>query len=409
MTTTVTCVPLLDLQAQYAPIREEILAAITAVCDSQRFIGGAEIDALERELAAMLQVKAAIGVSSGTDALLAALMALNIGPGDEVVTTTYSFFATAGTIWRVGARPVLVDIDPVTYNIDPDAVALAITPRTRAILPVHLYGQSAEMDPIVETASRHGLAVIEDAAQAIGALYRGRPVGGIGTIGCFSFFPSKNLGAFGDGGLMTSEDEALAQRLRLMRNHGAELKYFHKFVGGNFRLDALQAAVLRIKAKHLPAWTEARRRNAARYRRLFEQAGLSERGASGAGAPPIGLPVEVPNRYHIYNQFVVRVRDKSEAEGGRRQAGGSRREAEGGSPRDRLRAHLEARGIGVEIYYPVPFHLQECFASLGYREGDFPEAEKAARETLALPIYGELTEAQQRYVVEAIAEFVKGL
>jgi dTDP-4-amino-4,6-dideoxygalactose transaminase len=397
MTTIPTSVPLLDLHAQYAPIREEILAAITAVCDSQRFIGGAEIDALERELAAMLQVKAAIGVSSGTDALLAALMALNIGPGDEVVTTTYSFFATAGTIWRVGARPVLVDIDPVTYNIDPDAVARAITPRTRAILPVHLYGQSAEMDPIVETASRHGLAVIEDAAQAIGALYRGRPVGGIGTIGCFSFFPSKNLGAFGDGGLMTSEDEALAQRLRLMRNHGAEPKYFHKFVGGNFRLDALQAAVLRIKAKHLPAWTEARRRNAARYRRLFEQAGLSERGASGAGVPPIGLPVEVSNRYHIYNQFVVRVPDKTEAAGGRR-------EAEGGSPRDRLRAHLEARGIGVEIYYPVPFHLQECFASLGYREGDFPEAEKAARETLALPIYGELTEAQQRYVVEAIAE-----
>src|SRR5512133_2978962 len=265
MTATVTSVPLLDLKAQYAPIRDEILAAMARVCDSQRFIGGPEIDALESELAAMLQVKTAIGVSSGTDALLAALMALGIGAGDEVVTTTYSFFATAGTIWRLGARPVLVDIDPVTFNLDPDAVARALTPRTRAILPVHLYGQAAEMDPIVEIARARGIAVIEDAAQAIGALYGGRPVGGIGTIGCFSFFPSKNLGAFGDGGLLTTNDEALGHRLRLMRNHGAEPKYFHKFVGGNFRLDALQAAVLRIKAKHLADWTEARRRNAARY------------------------------------------------------------------------------------------------------------------------------------------------
>jgi dTDP-4-amino-4,6-dideoxygalactose transaminase len=246
----------------------------------------------------MLQVKAAVAVSSGTDALLASLMALNIGPGDEVVTTTYSFFATAGTIWRVGARPVLVDIDPVTYNIDPDAVARAMTARTRAILPVHLYGQSAEMDPILEIARAHGVAIIEDAAQAIGALYKGRPVGGIGTIGCFSFFPSKNLGAFGDGGLVTTSDEALGHRLRLMRNHGAEPKYFHKFVGGNFRLDALQAAVLRIKARHLPAWTEARRRNAARYVQLFHDSGLEGR---------VTLPVEAPDRHHIYNQFIIRV------------------------------------------------------------------------------------------------------
>jgi len=405
MTTTVTSVPLLDLQAQYAPIRDEILAAISTVCDSQRFIGGPEIDALERELAAMLQVQAAIGVSSGTDALLAALMALNIGPGDEVVTTTYSFFATAGTIWRVGARPVLVDIDPLTCNIDPEAAARAITPRTRAILPVHLYGQSAEMDPIVEIASRHGVAIIEDAAQAIGARYKGRPVGGIGTIGCFSFFPSKNLGAFGDGGLLTTNDEALAHRLRLMRNHGAEPKYFHKFVGGNFRLDALQAAVLRIKVKHLPAWTEARRRNAARYRQLFDEAGLSQAPASGgrAGVPAIGLPVEVPNRHHIYNQFIVRV---PEGQVGQVGQVGRVGQSQGGSTRDRLRAHLEARRIGVEIYYPVPFHLQECFAALGHREGEFPQAERAARETLALPIYGELTEAQQRYVVGAIAEWI---
>jgi len=381
---SLTQVPLLDLKAQYAPIRDDVLAAIARVCDSQRFIGGPEIEALERELAAMLQVKAAVGVSSGTDALLAALMALDIGPGDEVVTTTYSFFATAGTIWRVGAKPVLVDIDPVTCNIDPGAIARALTPRTRAILPVHLYGQSAEMDAIVEIARERGLAIIEDAAQAIGALYKGRPVGGIGTVGCFSFFPSKNLGAFGDGGLLATNDEALGHRLRLMRNHGAEPKYFHKFVGGNFRLDALQAAVLRVKARHLPAWTEARRHNAARYVELFREAGIADR---------VTLPVEVPGRYHIYNQFVVRVPGSCEREPGAPP-----------SLRDEMLAHLKARNIGCEIYYPVPFHLQECFASLGYHAGDFPRAEQAARETLALPIYGELTEEQQRYVVGAIAE-----
>jgi dTDP-4-amino-4,6-dideoxygalactose transaminase len=406
MTSTVTSVPLLDLKAQYAPIRAEVLAAITAVCDSQHFIGGPEIDRLEQELAAMLHVKAAIAVSSGTDALLAALMALNIGAGDEVVTTTYSFFATAGTIWRVGARPVLVDIDPVTYNLD--AVARVITPRTRVILPVHLYGQSADMDPIVDLARARGIAIVEDAAQAIGALYKGRPVGGIGTIGCFSFFPSKNLGAFGDGGLLTTNDEALGHRLRLMRNHGAEPKYFHKFVGGNFRLDALQAAVLRIKARRLPEWTEARRRNAARYGQLFRSAGLTDR---------ITLPVEAPDRHHIYNQFIVRVPEgrvgpfDSLALAQGRQVGpfDSLALAQGrrvGSARDRLRAHLEARRIGAEIYYPVPFHLQECFASLGHRAGDFPRAEQAAHETLALPIYGELTEAQQQYVVGAIAEWI---
>ncbi len=388
MLSTVTHVPLLDLKAQYAPIRDELLAAIARVCDSQYFIGGPEIDGLERELASMLGVRDAVGVSSGTDALLAALMALNIGAGDEVVTTTYSFFATAGAIWRVGATPVLVDVDPVTFNIDPDAVARAITPRTRAILPVHLYGQSADMDPIVETARARGVAVIEDAAQAIGARYKGRTVGGLGTIGCFSFFPSKNLGAFGDGGLVTTNDEALGHRVRLMRNHGAEPKYFHKFVGGNFRLDALQAAVLRIKATHLAEWTEARRRNAARYADLFREAGLAGR---------VTLPVEVPDRYHIYNQFIVRVPGSPE-----------RGLVATPSVRDDLVAHLRRRNIGVEIYYPVPFHLQECFASLGYRAGEFPRAEQAARETIALPIYGELTEAQQRYVVGAITEFLDG-
>ena len=376
MTMTIASVPLLDLQAQYRPIRDEVLQAVTSVCDSQRFIMGPEVEGLERELAAMLQVKAAVGVSSGTDALLAALMALGIGRGDEVITTTYSFFATAGTIWRLGARPVLVDIDPVTCNLAPEAVARALTPRTRAILPVHLYGQSADMDAILAIAGPRGIPVVEDAAQAIGATLAGKPVGGLGTLGCFSFYPSKNLGAFGDGGLVTMNDEALAHRLRVLRDHGAEPKYYHKLVGGNFRLDAIQAAVLRVKARHLPAWTEARRRNAVRYARLFEEARLTGR---------VGLPVEVPGCYHIYNQFIVRVPN-----------------------RDRLRGHLASWKVGTDIYYPVPLHLQECFAALGHQAGDFPEAERASRETLALPIYGELTEAQQQYVVDAVADFVRG-
>jgi dTDP-4-amino-4,6-dideoxygalactose transaminase len=369
---SVTMVPLLDLQAQYQPIREEILATITRVCDSQRFIGGPELEGLERELAGMLRVKEAIGVSSGTDALLAAMMALGIGAGDEVVTTTYSFFATAGCISRLGARPVLVDIDPVTYNIDPAAIEAAVTPRTRAIMPVHLYGCSADMDAIGDVARRRGLAIVEDAAQAIGSLHNGTPVGGLGTLGCFSFFPSKNLGAFGDGGLVTTSDAALAHKVRLVRNHGMEPKYYHHFVGANFRLDALQAAVLRVKARHLAAWTEGRRRNASRYRSLF---------ADLAGAGRVVLPVEPAGRYHIYNQFVVRFTE-----------------------RDRVKAALDAAHVGNEIYYPVPFHLQPCFVDLGYRRGQFPHAEKAAAETLALPIYGELSEDQQAYVVEKITE-----
>ncbi len=374
MSSQVTSVPLLDLQAQYRPIREEVLAAITRVCDRQRFIMGPEVEGLERELAAVLGVTDAVGVSSGTDALLAAMMALGIGAGDEVITTTYSFFATAGCVVRLGATPVLVDIDPATYNIDPTGVAAAITPRTRAIIPVHLYGCSAEMTPILETAAKFGVAVIEDAAQAIGARYHGRPVGGLGTLGCFSFFPSKNLGAFGDGGFVTTSAASLAHRLRLVRNHGAEPKYFHKFVGANFRLDALQAAVLRVKLPHLAGWTEARRRNADRYRELLGPLVVKGR---------VGLPVEPESLYHIYNQFVIRVEE-----------------------RDRVKAGLDARRVGTEIYYPVPFHLQECFAGLGYSKGQFPAAEDAASHTLALPIYGELTEDQQRYVVESIAEIV---
>lgn len=367
-------VPLLDLKAQYSTIRDEVVAALARVCDSQQFILGREVEQLEQELAARLGVRHAVGVSSGTDALLVALMALGIGPGDEVVTPTYSFFATAGSVARLGARPVLVDVDPVTYNLDPKAVAAAITPRTRAIVPVHLFGQSAELGPIVELARARGVVVIEDAAQAIGATYHGVPVGGIGEVGCFSFFPSKNLGAFGDGGLVTTNDAAIADRVRLLRGHGMQPKYYHRFVGGNFRLDALQAAVLRVKAPYLAEWTEARRRNADRYRARF----------AAHGVAGVGLPVEAPGCRHVYNQFVVRVPE-----------------------RDRLRAFLAEDGIGTEIYYPVPFHLQECFAGLGYREGAFPHAEAAARETLALPIYGELSEAQQDHVVSSIARFLE--
>lgn len=369
-----TPVPLLDLQGQYAPLRHEILAAITRVCDSQRFIMGPEVTGLEEEMASLLGVQHAVAVSSGTDALLLALMTLGIQAGDEVVTTTYSFFATAGVITRLGARPVLVDIDPVTYNLDIAAVERAITPRTKALLPVHLFGLSADMAPLVAIAERTGIPIVEDAAQAIGATYHGRRVGGIGALGCFSFFPSKNLGAFGDAGLLTTNDSALAYKARLLRVHGMEPKYYHHLIGANFRMDALQAAVLRVKAPHLAAWTEARRLNAARYARLFRERGLAD---------AVGLPIEPAGLYHIFNQFVIRVTE-----------------------RDRLKAHLDAAGIGNEIYYPVPFHLQPCFADLRYRRGDFPHAERAAAETLALPIYSELSLAQQTAVVDAIAAFL---
>ena len=368
-------VPLLDLQAQYQPLREEILAAIARVCDSQRFIMGPEITALEDEMARMLDVRHAIAVSSGTDAVLLALMALDIKPGDEVVTSTYSFFATAAAAARLGARPVLVDIDDATFNIAPELVEAALTPRTKAIIPVHLFGLGADMDPLLDIAARANVPLVEDAAQAIGATYQSRTLGGLGAFGCFSFFPSKNLGAFGDAGLVTANDPALAARARLMRTHGMEPRYYHHVIGGNFRMDALQAAVLRVKAPHLAAWTEGRRANAQRYRALFRDAGLHEH---------VTLPVEPADRRHIFNQFVIRTAD-----------------------RDGLKAHLADRGIGTEIYYPVPFHLQPCFSYLGHRPGDFPRAERAAADSLALPIYGELTAAQQEAVVGAIGEFVQ--
>jgi dTDP-4-amino-4,6-dideoxygalactose transaminase len=378
-------VPLLDLTAQFARIRPDVLRAIEAVCDSQRFILGPAVEAFEQAIAERLGVPHAIGMSSGTDALLAALMAAGVGPGDEVVTPTYSFFATAGCVWRLGARPVLVDVEPATLNVTAEAIEAALTPRTKAVIPVHLYGQMADMAAIMAVAARHGVAVIEDACQAIDAADASGRAGAVGAMGAFSFFPSKNLGGFGDGGLATTTDAALARRLRLLRGHGAATRYHHEIVGANFRLDALQAAVLSAKLPHLDEWTARRRANAARYRAHFGQAAVAA-GVSivppVAGPTPDGvlsLPVERPGVTHVYNQFVIRV--------GRR---------------DAVKAHLTEAGVGCEVYYPVPFHLQACFASLGYARGAFPIAEAAAGDSLALPIYPELTEPQQRYVVEAV-------
>jgi dTDP-4-amino-4,6-dideoxygalactose transaminase len=378
-------VPLLDLSAQFARIRPEVMQAIEAVCDSQRFILGPAVERFEQEMAARVGAGDAIGMSSGTDALLAALMAAGVGPGDEVITPTYSFFATAGCVWRLGARPVLVDVDPATLNVTAATIAPAITAKTKAIVPVHLYGQMADMPPILDLAARAGAVVIEDACQAIDAADGPLKAGAAGAMAAFSFFPSKNLGGFGDAGLATTSDPALARRLRLLRGHGAATRYHHDVVGGNFRLDALQAAVLSVKLRHLEGWTAARQANAARYRRLFADAapaaGVSLAAASAGHTPDgvIALPVERPGATHVYNQFVVRL--------GRR---------------DAVKAHLAEAEVGCEIYYPVPFHQQACFAPLGYARGAFPVAEAAAADSLALPIYPELTEAQQRYVVDAV-------
>ena len=380
-------IPLLDLHAQYAPIRNEINAAIHRVLDSGVFILGPEVAALESEIAAYSQCDFGIGVTSGTDALLVALMACDIKPGAEVITTPFSFFATAGSIARLGATPVFVDIEPDSFNLDPNKIAAAITPRTKAIMPVHLYGQMAEMNPIMELATAHNLFVIEDAAQAIGAEYAGRRAGSIGHFGCFSFYPSKNLGCPGDGGMVMTSDPALAARVKALRNHGSTTKYYHREVGGNFRLDALQAAILRVKLKYLDEWTAARQHNAAIYRRegsancQFATSAMSDFEHNQSHPPPqdlLALPLELPNRRHVYNQFVVRTKG-----------------------RDLLLDNLKAQQIGCEIYYPLPLHLQECFAEFGYRKGDFPVAEAAAHEVLALPIYPELTEEQIRQVVLA--------
>jgi dTDP-4-amino-4,6-dideoxygalactose transaminase len=374
-------VPLLDLKAQHEPLHKEIMAALEKTIRSQAFILGPEVAKLEERVAAYSQSKYGIGVSSGTDALLLALMAIGVGPGDEVITTPYSFFATAGAIVRLGAKPVFVDIDPVTYNINPSKITKAITVKAKAVIPVHLYGQCADMAPILDLAQRHNLKVIEDAAQAIGSEYRdGRRAGSMGTVGCLSFFPSKNLGALGDGGMVVTNDQELAERMKVMRVHGGKPKYYHKMIGGNFRLDTMQAAVLNVKLSCLDEWTARRQENARRYETLFQQSGLVQQGR-------VWLPAPVhrdsgAKHYHIYNQFVLRV-EKREA----------------------LMGHLKAQGIGAEIYYPVPFHLQECFRYLGHKEGDFPESERAAKETVAIPIYPELTVGQQTEVVEAVTAF----
>ncbi len=373
-------VPLLDLKLQYAPLKAEILAAIEAVADSQTLVLGPQVEKLEAAVAAYTGAGHAIGVSSGTDAQLVLLMALGIGPGDAVITTPYTFFATAGCVERLGARIVFADIDPLTYNISVPALeeALAKTSRVKAIIPVHLFGCCADMQAITDLAAQHGVPVLEDAAQALGCAHPLGAAGAISEAGWYSFYPTKNLGAFGDAGMVTCRDAKLADRIRSLRNHGMEPRYYHHSVGGNFRLDAIQAAVLNIKLPHLDTWGAGRRAKAAYYRSAFHKHGLD---------CVLGLPTEpwagtgVEN-HHIYNQFIIRA-----------------------PKRDALRQFLSEAGIGSEIYYPLPLHLQECFQSLGYKTGDFPQAEKAAAETLALPVFPELTEAQQEYVVEKIGAF----
>jgi dTDP-4-amino-4,6-dideoxygalactose transaminase len=388
-------VPLLDLKGQYAPLRAEIEAAIREVCDEQRFVLGPRVAELEAQVAEYSQTKHGLGLSSGTDALLLALMALDIGVGDEVITTPFTFFATAGVIARLGARPFFCDIDPATFNLDPEAVRTAIAERCelrgdrlvnratggviKALIPVHLYGQMADLDAFMALARQHRLAVVEDAAQAIGAaLADGRRAGSIGDIGCLSFFPTKNLGAFGDAGMCVSNDSALHERMRILRVHGGEPKYYHSLIGGNFRLDELQAAVLLIKLRHLDSWTLARQANAEHYDALLRAADLNSAGSA------VQVPVRVPGARHIFNQYVIRTQK-----------------------RDELRSHLAAQGVGTEVYYPLPLHAQRCFAYLEHEPGDFPESQRAAQEVLALPIYPELTVEQREYVVREIASFFR--
>ena len=363
-------VPLLDLKAQYATIEKEVMAGISEVLKSQRCIGGPKVAELEEKVAALSDCKFAVGVSSGTDAILNTLMSLDIGLGDEVITTPFTFFATVGCIARVGAKPVFVDIDAKTYNIDPSQIEAVVTEKTKAIMPVHLYGQIADMEPIMEVAQKHNLAVIEDAAQSISSTYKGRKAGSLGTAGCFSFFPSKNLGGIGDGGMVVTNDEQLYNRLFIMRNHGGKPKYYHKYIGANFRLDPIQAAALLVKLPHLDEWSQGRRQNAAYYNKKFE-------------GTPIATPYISDDCVSIYNQYVIGV-----------------------PRRDEVMAHLKEHNIGCEIYYPIPMHLQECFTSLGYKEGDFPVAEKSAKEVLALPVYPELTDEMKDYVADTVISFL---
>jgi dTDP-4-amino-4,6-dideoxygalactose transaminase len=368
-------VPLLDLKAQYRVIKAEVLSAMEAVCDEQGFVLGPRVSAFEEATAEYIGSRYAIGCASGSDALLLSLMAMGVKAGDEVITIPFTFFATAGAISRLGAKPVFVDIQPDTFNIDPAHIEQAITPRTKAIIPVHLFGQCADMAAINEIAKRKKIYVIEDACQAIGAAQQGKRAGVLGDTGCFSFFPSKNLGGFGDGGLITTNDKALADSMAMLRVHGSQVRYLHEVVGINSRLDALQAAVLQIKLKYLDQWTEGRRRNAERYRQLF---------AHIKHADCVTLPPTSPGNFHVYNQFTVRAPE-----------------------RDELRAFLKEKGVGTEVYYPLPLHLQNCYRDLGYQKGSFPLSEQAAEEVISIPIYAELTEAQQGCVVETIGEFYR--
>jgi dTDP-4-amino-4,6-dideoxygalactose transaminase len=376
-----TEVPMLDLSRQYAAIRGEVLAAITRVCDSQRYILGEEVTAFENEFAPHCGTTEAVGCASGTDALWLALVAVGVNPGDSVITTPFSFFATASSILRAGAKPVFVDVDPHTLNLDPAKVEQRLkTSPARAVMPVHLYGQCADMDGFAKLAEEFKLHIVEDAAQAVGATWNGRRAGSLGAAAAFSFYPTKNLSAFGDAGAATTNDAAWAEHMRSLRNHGGKQRYYHDEIGANSRLDAIQAAVLRVKMPHLPQWNEARHERARAYGRLLTSAGLTKTGANST--PPVRLLTSLPGAFHIYHQYVVRVRD-----------------------RDKLRAFLSERGIGSEIYYPIPLHLQKCFSYLGYAPGDLPESEQAALDVLALPIFAELEEDEQRYVVEAMAEF----
>jgi dTDP-4-amino-4,6-dideoxygalactose transaminase len=366
-------VPLLDLKAQYRTIKPEIMAVIEAVCDEQGFILGPRVVELEQALARYVGANHAVGCASGTDAILLALMAVGVGQGDEVITAPFTFFATAGSISRLGAKPVFVDIKPDTFNIDPGRIEQKITARTKAIMPVHLFGQCAEMEAINEIATRKKVKVIEDAAQAIGAARNGKKAGVLGDAGCFSFFPSKNLGGFGDGGLVTTDDRGLGDAVTMLRVHGSKVKYVHEKVGFNSRLDALQAAILKVKLNHLDRWAEGRQKNAKRYEQLFADAKLLDR---------VTLPRTDKGNVHVYNQFTIRAQK-----------------------RDELRAYLKDKGIGTEIYYPIPLHLQSCYRDLGHQKGAFPVSEKAAEDVLALPIYAELTDDQLAYVVATLKEF----